>query len=78
MPHIVVKLIEGPSEEQLKKAAEQIADVVEKTLGKPRKYISVSVEGYAYDEWPAVYNADIKGKGNIYVKPGYTDPKTFQ
>ena len=78
MPHIVVKLIKGPTKEQMQKAAEQIADVVNKTLGKPMKYISVSVEEYAYGDWPAVFNKDIKGKGNVLVKPGYTDPKTFE
>ena len=77
MPHVVIKLIEGPSKAQLQKASEQIADIVEKTLGKPRKYISVSVEEYGYDDWPKVYDKDIKGKDNILVKPGYTDPKTF-
>ncbi|MGI6167517.1 MAG: tautomerase family protein [Eubacteriales bacterium] len=77
MPHIVVKLISGPSEEQLKKAAEQIADVVEKTLGKPKKYTSVSVEEYSFDEWPKVYEEDIKDKPNVILKPKYTNPKTF-
>ena len=78
MPHVIIKLIKGPSKEQEKRAAEQIAEIVNKTLGKPMKYISVSVGEYGYDEWPAVYDADIKGKNNVVVKPGYTDPKTFQ
>ena len=44
MPHIVIKTISGPSKDQLQEAAEQIAAVVNKTMGKPEKYISVSVE----------------------------------
>ena len=78
MPHIVIKTISGPSERQLKDAAEQIKAVVNKTLGKPEKYISVSVEEYSYDEWPGVYGEFVKDKPNVVVKPGYTDPKTFQ
>ena len=77
MPHIVIKTLSGPSQAQLQKAAEQIRDVVNQTMGKPEKYISVSVEEYAFDEWEGVYNECIKDKKNVLVKPGYTDPKTF-
>ncbi|MDR0272124.1 MAG: tautomerase family protein, partial [Clostridiales bacterium] len=48
MPHVVIKTIKGPSEAQLKEAAKQISDVVNKTMGKPEKYISVSVEEYSF------------------------------
>ena len=77
MPHIVIKTISGPSKEQLQAAAEQIAAVVNKTMGKPEKYISVSVEEYDYSQWEGVYNEFVKDKDNVLVKPGYTDPKTF-
>ena len=77
MPHVVIKTISGPGKKQLQEAAEQIADVVNKTMGKPSKYISVSVEEYSFDEWEGVYNECVKDKDNVLVKPGYTDPKTF-
>ncbi len=77
MPHIVIKTISGPSQEQLQKAAEEIAAVVNRTMGKPEKYISVSVEEYDYSQWEDVYNEYVKDKDNVLVKPGYTDPKTF-
>jgi len=77
MPHIVIKTIGGPSRAQLQEAAEQIAAVVNRTMGKPEKYISVSVEEYAFGEWEGVYNEHVKGRDNVLVKPGYTDPKTF-
>jgi phenylpyruvate tautomerase PptA (4-oxalocrotonate tautomerase family) len=77
MPHIVIKTIRGPSREQLQQAAEQIADVVNRTMGKPKKYISVSVEEYSMSEWPGVYDEFVKGRDNVLVKPGYTDPRTF-
>ena len=78
MPHVIIKTISGPSQKQLKDAAEQIAEVVNKTMGKPNKYISVSVEEYSFSEWEGVYNDCVKGKENVLVKPGYSNPKTFE
>ena len=77
MPHIVVKFISGPSKEAQRKAAEEICEIVSKTLNKPKKYTSVSFEEYSFHQWEGVYNDCIKGKDNVLVKPGYTDPKTF-
>jgi len=77
MPHIVIKTISGPSKQQLQEAAEQISNIINKTTGKPKKYISVSVEEYSFDEWEGVYNEYVKGKDNVLVKPDYTDPKNF-
>jgi len=78
MPHVIIKTISGPSKESLQKAAEQIGDIVNKTLGKPKKYISVSFEEYSINEWEDVYKEFIEGKDNVLVKPGYSDPKTFE
>jgi phenylpyruvate tautomerase PptA (4-oxalocrotonate tautomerase family) len=77
MPHVVIKTISGPSKQQLQEAADQISKIVNKTMGKPEKYISVSVEEYSVAEWEGVYNEYVKDKDNVIVKPGYTDPKTF-
>ena len=78
MPHIVIKMFPGPSKEAQQKAAEEIREIVEKTLGKSKKYTSVSVEEYEFDEWEGVYNEYIKDNDKVVLKPGYTDPKTFQ
>ena len=77
MPHVVIKTISGPSKKQLQDAAEQMAEIVNKTMGKPSKYISVSVEEYSFEEWEGVYDEFVKDKENVLVKPGYSDPKTF-
>ena len=77
MPHIVIKTISGPSKEQIQEAAAQISKIVTKTMGKPEKYVSVSVEEYSFGEWENVYDEFVKGKDNVVVKPGYTNPKTF-
>ncbi|MDR2735013.1 MAG: hypothetical protein LBC99_10345 [Spirochaetota bacterium] len=77
MPHIVIKTIRGPSKKQMQDAAAEIAGIVEKTMGKPRKYISVSFEEYSFDEWEKVHSEFVRGKDNVLVQPGYTNPKTF-
>ena len=78
MPHIVIKAISGASPQQLQEASEQIRTVINKTMGKPEKYTSVSVEEYSFSEWENVYNEYIKDKDNVLLKPGYTNPKTFE
>jgi 4-oxalocrotonate tautomerase len=76
MPHVVIKAIKGATPQQMKEAAEQVSAVITKTLGKPEKYVSVSFEEVS--NWEGVYNEHIKDKDNVLIKPGYTDPKTFQ
>ena len=78
MPHIVIKAIKGASPAQYQQAAEQISEIIKKTLGKPSKYISVSIEEYSFSEWEGVYNEFVKDKDNVLIKPGYSNPKTFE
>ena len=78
MPHIDVKLIGNPTDKEKNRVAERIAEVIEEELGKPKKYISVSIEGKTFADWENVYNSEIKDNANIVMKPGYTNPKTFQ
>ena len=78
MPHIVIKTISGKPQAQLQEAAEQAVSAVCKTLGKPEKFFSASVEEYSCDEWESVFNESIKDKDNVLVKPGYSNPKTFE
>ena len=74
MPHIVIKSIGGASQE----AAEQAVAVLSKAMGKPEKYFSVAVENYSFGEWEGVYNECIKDNPNVLVKPGYSNPVTFE
>jgi phenylpyruvate tautomerase PptA (4-oxalocrotonate tautomerase family) len=76
--HVIIKTISGSSKESLQKVAKQICNIVNKTLRKPKKYISVSFDEYSSDEWKNVYKEFIEDKDNILIKPGYSDPKTFQ
>ena len=78
MPHIIIKTIAGKPQEKLQEVAERIAAIVRDTMGTPEKVISVSVDEYALGEWEGVYNDFIKGKDNVLVLPGYTNPRTFE
>jgi phenylpyruvate tautomerase PptA (4-oxalocrotonate tautomerase family) len=78
MPHIVIKTLSGKSQKELQEAAESAVAAVSKSLGKPEKYFSASVEEYSMGEWEGVFNENIKDKDNVLVKPGYSNPKTFE
>jgi len=78
MPHVVIKMLPGPSKEAQQKAAKEISEVIENVLGKAQKYTSVSVEEYTLEEWEGVYNEYIKDKDNIVLPPAYTNPRTFE
>lgn len=71
MPHIVVKLWPGKSEEQKQDLAEAITKDVREILGSKLESISVAFEEVDSTEWKAkVYDPEIKGKA-LHKKPGY-------
>ena len=78
MPHIIIKAIKGASDAQKQEAAKQAVAAVSKSLGKPEKYFSVAVEEYSFGEWEGVYNECIKDNDSVVIKPGYSNPKTFE
>jgi 4-oxalocrotonate tautomerase len=73
MPHVVVKLYSGRSEEQKAKLAEQITKTVIDTLGYGEASVSVSIEDVEPMDWPEkVYKPDILDKPDqLYKTPGY-------
>ena len=73
MPHVIVKLWPGRSEEQKRAMAAKVTAVIKETLGATDDYISVGVEEITSGEWPkAVYKPDIVDKADtLYKKPGY-------
>jgi 4-oxalocrotonate tautomerase len=73
MPHVIVKLWPGESEQQKKKLAEEITKAVEKTLKYGPESVSVGFEEVESKDWAEkVYKPDILGKPDtIYKKPGY-------
>ena len=73
MPHVVVKLWPGESEQQKARLAEAIAKDVMDVLGYGEESVSVAVEEVEARDWAEkVYKPDIVSKPDqLYKKPGY-------
>ncbi|KUO65335.1 MAG: 4-oxalocrotonate tautomerase [Gracilibacter sp. BRH_c7a] len=73
MPHIIVKLWPGRSEEQKIALTEKISESMKETMGVEDKSISISFEEIPKENWTEeVYKPDIMAKEDLlYKKPGY-------
>ncbi|MFE8071759.1 tautomerase family protein [Marinobacteraceae bacterium S3BR75-40.1] len=74
MPHVVVKLWPGKSEEQKQRLAEAITREMVDILQSGEQSISIGFEEVPAEEWKeAVYDPEIRGKSEtLYKKPGYS------
>ena len=73
MPHVILKLYPGRTEEKKKQLADAIAEkIVEIAECKPTS-VSVAIEEVPPEQWPEkVYRTDILEKQeSLYRKPGY-------
>jgi len=74
MPHVLVKLYSGRSEQQKARLAEALSQAVVATLKLDEKSVSVAIEDIEPENWTReVYEPDILNNPKIYKKPGY-DP----
>jgi 4-oxalocrotonate tautomerase len=75
MPHVIVKLYPGRTEEQKAHLADAIVRDVVEIAKCAEKSVSVAIEEVHPDEWmEKVYQPDIlKSAHTLYRKPGY-DP----
>ena len=73
MPHIIVKLWPGKSEQQKRQLAEAITNDVTEILHYGEESVSVAIEEIAAPDWKdKVYKPDIIDKEReLYKKPGY-------
>jgi len=73
MPHVIVKLWPGKSEQQKKKLAKEVTKAVMSTLNYGEESVSVGIEEVKPQDWTdQVYKPDILGKREIiYKEPGY-------
>jgi 4-oxalocrotonate tautomerase len=73
MPHVIIKMYAGRTEEQKKKLVKAIADSIIKIVDADEKYVSIAVEEVSPEDWAEkVYRPDILEKQNtLYKKPGY-------
>ena len=77
MPHVIVKLWPGNSEQQKKQLAEAIVEDVVAIMKCGEESVSVSIEEIEPQDWTEkVYKPDILNKPqNLYKKPGYNPLK---
>jgi 4-oxalocrotonate tautomerase len=73
MPHVIVKLYTGRSEQQKAKLAEEVTKAIMTSANCTEEAVSVSIEDVPPNDWTEkVYKPDIVGKADIiYKKPGY-------
>ena len=73
MPHVIVKLWPGKSEQQKKRLAEAIANDVMSILNYGEESVSVALEEIKSQDWAEkVYRPDIvEHADRLYKKPGY-------
>lgn len=73
MPHVVVKVWPGKSEQQKTELAEAITRDVMTTLDYSEAAVSVAFEEVDSSEWAErVYRPEIRDKWDqVYKKPGY-------
>jgi 4-oxalocrotonate tautomerase len=74
MPHVIVKLWPGKSEQQKMQLAENIAKDVMNVLNCKEESVSVAMEEVDPQDWAEkVYKLDIvNAPEKLYKKPGYT------
>jgi 4-oxalocrotonate tautomerase len=85
MPHVIVKLYPGRSEEQKMRLAEAITRSVMEIAQSEEKSVSVAFEEVEPADWPEkVYRPDIlENEARLYKKPGYNpfeagDPRSLR
>ncbi|WP_179403695.1 tautomerase family protein [Burkholderia guangdongensis] len=75
MPHVIVKLWPGKSEQQKQQLSDEITKAVTNILGYGKGSVSVGIEIVQPSAWVRdVYHPDIRDKWDtLYQRPGY-DP----
>jgi 4-oxalocrotonate tautomerase len=75
MPHVIVKLWPGKSEQQKTRLAEAITKDVMEILHYGEESVSVAMEEVNSHEWvEKVYKPDVKNNWDkLYKKPGYDE-----
>jgi 4-oxalocrotonate tautomerase len=73
MPHVIVKLWPGKSEEQKRRLSNAIVEDVTNILNYGDESVSVAFEEVTANDWSAlVYEPDIRSKWDTLIKePGY-------
>ena len=75
MPHVIVKLWPGKSEQQKTRLAERITKDMMEILHYGEESVSIAMEEIKPENWvEKVYKPDIKNKWDtLYKEPGYDE-----
>ncbi len=78
MPHVIIKMFPGRTEEQKKRLCEQIVKDVVEIAGCEEKTVSVAIEEISQQNWSdLVYKPDILDKpDSLYKAPGVEPAET--
>jgi 4-oxalocrotonate tautomerase len=78
MPHVIVKLVAGRTEDQKANLSAEITKAVMACAGTREAAVSIAFEEVAEADWAeTVYRPDILDKwDSVYKKPGYDPFKT--
>ena len=73
MPHVIVKLLSGRSDQQKAKIAAEVTKAIIATADCSESAVSVCIQDIQPDAWTeTVYKPDILGDpGKLFKKPGY-------
>jgi 4-oxalocrotonate tautomerase len=73
MPHVIVKMLPGRTNEQKKQLAAAITKAVMNITGNEEQAVSVSIEDVGQNDWrEKVYKPDIAANWDkLYKEPGY-------
>lgn len=73
MPHVIIKMYPGRTEEQKQQLIESITKSIMEIADAPNKSVSIAIEEISPEEWPEkVYRPDIlENQDTLYKKPGY-------
>ena len=73
MPHVIIKMVAGRSEEQKACLADSVTKAIMAGAGCDEPAVSVSIQDIQPDRWtPDVYQPDIADRWDtLYKKPGY-------
>lgn len=73
MPHVIVKLWPGPSEQQKQNLADAIVKSLVATINTSENSVSVAIKEVKPNDWmEKVYRPDIEeNMTELYKKPGY-------
>jgi 4-oxalocrotonate tautomerase len=73
MPHVIVKLLAGRTEQQKARIAEEVTKAIMATTGNGEDAVSVAIEDVERKNWTEkVYRPDILGNWDkLFKTPGY-------